>query len=177
MSRLAKKPLILPEKTTVTVEKGHVTVKGPLGELSRTFPTIISVTVTPEGVLFAPAAATREAKAMLGTVASHVRNMVAGVNQLYEKKLILEGVGYKADAKGTDLHLALGFSHPIVLSIPEGLNVKTEKGLVTMTGINKEVVGAFAAKVRSLKEPEPYKGKGFHYSDEIVRRKQGKKSA
>lgn len=177
MSRLAKKPLAVPEKTTVTVAGGKVTVKGPQGELSRAFPASIRVVVTPEGVVCEKHSESREASALWGTVASHVRNMVEGVNKPYEKKLILEGVGYKIDAKGSDLHMALGLSHPVVLPIPAGLTVKTEKGTTTITGIDKDLVGAFAAKIRALKKPEPYKGKGFRYSDEVIRRKQGKKSA
>ncbi len=178
MSRLAKKPIPLPDKTTVTVDGGLVTVKGPLGTLSRSFPPSVKVSLASDGtVICERVSESRVDIPMWGTVASHVRNMVAGVNTAYEKKLILEGVGYKMDAKGKDLHMALGFSHPVILPIPEGLTVKTEKGTLTMSGIDKEAVGAFAAKIRSLKKPEPYKGKGFHYHDEIIRRKQGKKSA
>jgi large subunit ribosomal protein L6 len=103
--------------------------------------------------------------------------MLAGVNTPYVRKLILEGVGFKSEVKGTELHLALGFSHPVVVSIPEGLTVTAEKNNVTVTGINKELVGAFTAKVRALKKPEPYKGKGFRYDDEVIRRKAGKKTA
>lgn len=103
--------------------------------------------------------------------------MLAGVNTPFVKKLILEGVGFKSDVKGTDLHLALGFSHPVVVSIPEELTVTAEKNNLTVTGINKESVGAFTAKVRALKKPEPYKGKGFRYHDEVIRRKAGKKTA
>jgi large subunit ribosomal protein L6 len=103
--------------------------------------------------------------------------MMAGVNAPYTKKLILEGVGFKSEVKGTELHLALGFSHPVVVQIPEGLTVTAEKNNITISGINKELVGAFAAKVRSLKKPEPYKGKGFRYDTEVIRRKAGKKTA
>jgi large subunit ribosomal protein L6 len=103
--------------------------------------------------------------------------MVAGVNKMFEKKLIVEGVGFKADVKGAELVMALGFSHPVNIKIPPELKVTTEKGQITITGISKDAVGAFAAKVRSYKEPEPYKGKGIRYSDEIIRRKQGKKTA
>jgi large subunit ribosomal protein L6 len=103
--------------------------------------------------------------------------MLAGVVTPYEKKLILEGVGYKSEVKGTDLALALGFSHPVKVAIPEGLTMTAEKNNLTITGIDKELVGSFAAKIRSLKKPEPYKGKGFRYADEVIKRKQGKKSA
>ncbi|HSE34785.1 MAG TPA: 50S ribosomal protein L6 [Candidatus Paceibacterota bacterium] len=177
MSRLGKKPTMIPEKTTVTVAGSTVTVKGPQGELSRTFPDLIAITINGAELTSVPKNDSREAKAMWGTIISHIRNMIAGVNTPYEKKLIVEGVGFKVDAKGTDLHLALGFSHPVIVPIPSNLAVKTEKGTVTIAGIDKEAVGAFAAKVRAYKVPEPYKGKGIRYSDEIIRRKQGKKSA
>jgi len=111
-----------------------------------------------------------------GTYASHIKNMVQGVNDGFEKKLVLDGVGFKSQVNGNKLVLALGFSHPVEVDIPEGLNVEAVKNLLTITGIDKELVGSFSAKVRALKKPEPYKGKGFHYHDEIVRRKQGKKS-
>lgn len=152
-------------------------VKGPLGELTRTFPSSVLVSVQGDVVTVARVSLSRVDVPMWGTVAAHVRNMVDGVNKGFEKKLILEGVGYKADAKGDKLNLALGFSHPVVLDIPKGISVKTEKEGITVSGIDKEAVGAFAAKMRSLKKPEPYKGKGFRYSGEVIRRKQGKKSA
>ncbi len=177
MSRLAKKPIIIPEKTEVTITGSTVKVKGPLGELSRTFPNVAAITMSDKEMNVALTSTNRDDKPMLGTIVAHIKNMIAGVNQAYEKKLLIEGVGYKADIKGADLHMALGFSHPVILPVPEGLKVATEKGSITISGINKELVGAFAAKVRSWKEPEPYKGKGIRYSDEIIRRKQGKKSA
>ena len=103
--------------------------------------------------------------------------MLHGVVTPYTKKLILEGVGFKSEVKGKELHLALGFSHPVIVAIPEGLTVTAEKNLITITGIDKEMVGEFAASTRALKKPEPYKGKGFRYGDEVIRRKQGKKVA
>ena len=106
---------------------------------------------------------------------SHISNMITGVVTPFSKKLLVEGVGFKWEVKGQDLHLSLGFSHPVVKVIPEGLTVLAEKGALTITGIDKEAVGLFANKIRSLKKPEPYKGKGIRYSDEVVRRKQGKK--
>jgi large subunit ribosomal protein L6 len=102
--------------------------------------------------------------------------MVSGVNKLFEKKLILEGIGFKSEVNQNNITLALGFSHPVVVSIPEGLQVSALKNVITISGIDKEAVGQFAARLRALKKPEPYKGKGMRYSDEIVRRKQGKKS-
>jgi large subunit ribosomal protein L6 len=177
MSRLAKKPVLIPEKTTVTFVDNVVTVKGPLGTLTRTFPKVVDVTISGAEITVALNNPHRDFKALLGTAVSHIRNMVAGVNTLYAKKLMIEGVGYKADAKGQVLTMALGFSHPVVLTAPDGVTVVTEKGSMTISGISKEAVGQFAATVRSWKEPEPYKGKGIRYSDEVIRRKQGKKTA
>ncbi|KKU78659.1 MAG: 50S ribosomal protein L6 [Parcubacteria group bacterium GW2011_GWA2_47_7] len=177
MSRLAKKPIIIPAKTTVTFLNNVVTVNGPLGTLSRAFPKVVVVTIEGSEILVTLNSVAREHKALLGTAVSHIRNMVAGVNKAYEKKLIIEGVGYKADAKGQKLNMALGYSHPVNLDAPEGVTVVTEKGSITISGINKEAVGQFAAVVRSWRVPEPYKGKGIRYSDEVIRRKQGKKTA
>lgn len=177
MSRLAKKPIIIPEKTTVTLEGNKVTVKGPLGTLTRVFPTAVEIKVEGSEANVSLVSTNRDHKPLLGTVVAHIKNMVAGVNTLFVKKLLIEGVGFKADVKGQTLNLALGFSHPVVLEAPAGLTVVTEKGSITISGIDKEVVGQFAATVRSWKVPEPYKGKGIRYSDEVVRRKQGKKTA
>jgi large subunit ribosomal protein L6 len=113
----------------------------------------------------------------VGTYASHVRNMLKGVTEGFSKKLIVEGVGYKWDVQGKTLNLALGFSHPVKVAIPEGLTVVAEKGTLTISGHDKEVIGQFAADIRALKKPEPYKGKGIRYEGEVIRRKQGKKAA
>jgi large subunit ribosomal protein L6 len=177
MSRLSKKPIVIPAKTEVTISAGAVTVKGPLGELSRAFPEVVSVVKEGSEIRVSVTNPHRNFKPLDGTIVAHIKNMITGVNKAYEKKLLIEGVGYKADAKGTDLVMALGFSHPVILPVPKGLKVVTEKGSITITGISKDDVGAFAAKVRGMKEPEPYKGKGIRYSDEVIRRKQGKKSA
>lgn len=177
MSRLAKKPIQIPEKTTVTVEGNTVKVKGPLGELSRAIPPVVVLTVNGSEATVSLKTEHRDYKAFPGTVVAHVKNMIAGVNKPFEKLLIIEGVGYKADAQGSKLTMALGYSHPVIMEIPEGLKVVTEKGKMTISGIDKEVVGQFSAVVRSHREPEPYKGKGIRYSDEIIRRKQGKKTA
>lgn len=178
MSRLAKKPIIIPAKTEVTLGDGNVVkVKGPLGELARSFPHAVKVTISGSEITIAIVGTDRTERPLAGTAVAHIKNMIAGVNKPYEKKLLIEGVGFKADAKGDKLNLALGFSHPVVVDIPAGLKVATEKGSITITGISKDVVGQFAASVRALKKPEPYKGKGIRYSDEVIRRKQGKKTA
>jgi large subunit ribosomal protein L6 len=177
MSRVGKQQLIIPANTTVDFTDGVFTVKGPLGTLSKVFTDIININIENGVITFAPKKDDPFSRALWGTYASHVKNMLLGVNTPFVKKLILEGVGFKSEVKGQDLNLALGFSHPVVVSIPNGLTVTAEKNNITVTGIDKEMVGAFTAKVRALKKPEPYKGKGFRYHDEVIRRKAGKKTA
>jgi len=180
MSRLAKRPIAIPAKTEVTTSGGSITVKGPKGTLTRPANRLLSFEVGAEGVqvaIKASKADALEAQAMVGTYASHIRNMIEGVNTGFVKKLLIEGVGYKWDVQGKNVVLALGFSHPVKVEIPEGLTVTVEKGVFSIAGADKEVVGQFAANIRKLKKPEPYKGKGIRYEGEVVRRKQGKKAA
>lgn len=176
MSRIGKKPIIVPEKTEVSISEGMIVVKGPKGELKRALHPVLEVKNDGKEVTVNPKKETLESRALWGTFASHISNMVSGVNTPFEKKLILEGIGFKSEVKGKELHLALGFSHPVVVAIPEGITVTAEKNLITISGIDKELVGSFAAQVRALKKPEPYKGKGMRYENEVIRRKQGKKS-
>jgi len=176
MSRLGKKPIPVPPNTTVAVADGRVSVKGPLGELSRAFRPAISIAVESGAVTVAPKQLTNESRALWGTYSSLIKGMIQGVNKAFQKKLIIEGIGYKADAKGSELQLALGFSHPVKVAVPKGLSVTTEKGTITVSGIDKELVGRFASELRALKKPEPYKGKGIRYEGEVIRRKQGKKA-
>jgi large subunit ribosomal protein L6 len=177
MSRIGKQQLVIPANTEVTYTDGLLRVKGPLGTLEKTLPEYVTITIVDGMVTFAQKGDDPFARAIWGTHASHTKNMIEGVNKPYTKKLILEGVGFKSEVKGTDLHLALGFSHPVVVAIPAGLTVTAEKNNITITGIDKELVGQFSAKVRALKKPEPYKGKGFRYDNEVIRRKAGKKTA
>ena len=178
MSRIAKQPIPIPAGTEVTLADGMLTVKGPKGTLTRLVKTDVVILVEGGFVTLMPKDDTSIfSRALWGTYASHVKNMLAGVNTPYAKKLILEGVGFKSEVKGKDLVLALGFSHGVTVPIPEGLTVTAEKNNIVMTGIDKEMVGQFAAKVRAMKKPEPYKGKGFRYEGEVIRRKQGKKAA
>ena len=177
MSRIGKRIIEIPAKTEVSLSGNIVTVKGPLGELSRAIRTdAIEVKIEGNEINLVPKNDSIETNALWGTYRSHLKNMIAGVNQEYVTKLIIEGVGYKADLQGTTLVMNLGFSHQVKLELPKGISVKIEKGEVTISGIDKEVVGQFSAVVRSKKKPEPYKGKGIRYSDEVVRRKEGKKS-
>ncbi len=177
MSRIGKQQLEIPQGTTVDFKDGVFTVKGPLGTLAKNFTDTVTITVENNVISFAPKAQDPFSRALWGTYASHVKNMLQGVTTPYVKKLILEGVGYKSEVKGTELHLALGFSHPVVVQIPQGLTVTAEKNNITISGIDKELVGQFSAKVRAMKKPEPYKGKGFRYEGEVIRRKAGKKTA
>ncbi len=176
MSRLAKKPIAIPAKSEVSCSGGVLTIKGPLGTLQKVIKDDVSITVDNGNVVLGLVNDSIRGRALWGTYASHIRNMLAGVNKAYEKKLIVEGIGYKADVKGKDLVLAVGFSHPVVLPIPEGLKVTVEKTTITISGIDCEIVGQFSAVVRATKKPEPYLGKGIRFSDEVIRRKQGKKA-
>ncbi len=178
MSRIGKQTVEIPQGTTVTVEDGVYTVKGPKGELKKSFREEVVITIDGNNITFAPKDVKNKlSKALWGTYSSILQNMITGVNAPYEKKLILEGVGFKVDMEGANrLKFAIGFSHDVFVDIPETLSVTAEKNIITVSGIDKEEVGRFTANVRALKKPEPYKGKGIRYSDEVVRRKQGKKS-
>jgi large subunit ribosomal protein L6 len=176
MSRLAKNPIVIPPKTEVSVSEGEVRVKGPKGTLAKDFDRAVKVEIGSEGVMVSAASTDSATKALTGTWASHIRNMIEGVNAGFTKKLLVEGVGFKWDVQGKTLNLSLGFSHPVKMPIPEGLVVAADKGVLTISGFDKELVGQFAANVRALKKPEPYKGKGIRYEGEVVRRKQGKKA-
>lgn len=176
MSRLGKKGIEIPEKTEASFNAGVFSVKGPKGSLERDFRSDITITLEGNHVSLSVAKENKQTRSLWGTYASHIKNMVKGVNEGFEKKLILEGVGYKAQVNGNKLVMSLGFSHPVEVEIPEGLTVKAEKNTVAISGIDKELVGSWSAKIRALKKPEPYKGKGFRYHDEVIRRKQGKKS-
>lgn len=176
MSKIGKNAIVIPDKTTVTVSGSSVAVKGPLGELTKKHNPLVTVAVDGNTVKVAPTSASKLSRALWGTWASHIQNMISGVNAKYEKKLELQGVGYKVELQGKTLKFSIGFSHPIMLDIPHGLEVSVEKNLITVTGIDKELVGQFSANVRALKKPEPYKGKGIRYAGEYVRQKQGKKA-
>ena len=176
MSRLGKKEIVIPKGVTVTQDNGIISVAGPKGTLTKIFRDDITVTIAGDLITLNIKRNDKFSKALWGTYASHLANMIKGVETPYVKKLILEGVGFKSEVKGKELHFALGFSHPVVVAIPEGLTATAEKNNITITGIDKELVGSFTASVRALKKPEPYKGKGMRYEDEVIRRKQGKKT-
>lgn len=176
MSRLAKKPIVVPAKIEVNASGTAVSVKGAKGTLSKSIHSFISIEVTPEGVVITPNNNTKLAKALTGTYAAHVRSMMKGVETPFKRGLILEGVGYRVEVKGKEMVFTVGFSHQVKLAIPEGITATAEKNAITIEGIDKEQVGQFAANVRAVKPPEPYLGKGIRYSDEVIRRKQGKKA-
>ena len=170
-------PVAVPKGAEVTLSAEWITVKGPLGTLKQALNGMVKVENVDGHLKFDVANDSREANAMSGTLRALTNNMVNGVTKGFEKKLNLVGVGYKAQAQGDKLNLSLGFSHPVVMQIRDGVNVVAEKSSLTISGIDIEAVTLFANKVRQLKKPEPYKGKGIRYSNEVVRRKQGKKSA
>jgi len=177
MSRIGKQKIKIPAGTEVNIDGTTVTVKGKLGELTRTFKDVVKIEKDDEGVSVTPTVENKFANAMWGTVASHIKNMIAGVNEKFTKTLIIEGVGYRASVAGKKLNLKVGFSHDVDLTIPEGIEVEVEKSNIKISGIDKEKVGLFASKVRLVKKPEPYKGKGIRYADETIIRKEGKKAA
>jgi large subunit ribosomal protein L6 len=177
MSRIGKQEILIPKGVTVTKDGGVVTVSGPKGKISKIFRDDITITISAENIVLNIKRNDKFSKALWGTYASHLKNMIKGVETPYQKKLILEGVGFKSEVKGKEFNFALGFSHPVIVPIPEGITATSEKNNITITGIDKELVGSFTAMIRALKKPEPYKGKGMRYENEVIRRKQGKKTA
>lgn len=177
MSRIAKNPVVIPEKVEVSVDAGSINVSGPLGKLSQPITDAVKFDRDGETLTFSAANDGAHARAMAGTMRSLVANMVHGVSAGFIRKLTLVGVGYKAQAQGQMLNLELGYSHPINHKMPEGITVKTPSPTeVEITGADKQVVGQVAAQIRGYREPEPYKGKGVRYSDEVVQMKESKKA-
>ena len=177
MSRIGKQEIQIPKGVKVTKSGNVLTVVGSKGTVSKIFRDDITITITETLVTLKAKRNDKFSKSLWGTYASHIKNMINGVENFYQKKLILEGVGFKSEVKGKEFVFALGFSHPVIAKIPEGITATAEKNNITITGIDKELVGSFAASIRALKKPEPYKGKGMRYEGEVIRRKQGKKTA
>jgi large subunit ribosomal protein L6 len=177
MSRTGKKPIAIPEKTEITISGSVLTVKGPNGTLTRTIPDVLEAKVADKQIMVSLKSETPESAVLWGTVTSHINNMVEGVNTPFVKKLLVEGVGYKWEVKGDKLALSLGFSHPIEVKIPAIVKVAIEKGVLVVSSIDKDALGQFVAYVRSFRKPEPFKGKGIRYEGEVIRRKEGKKTA
>ena len=175
MSRIGKEPILIPAGVTVEVSGQTATVKGAKGESAYTAPACIAVQVEDNAVVVSRTDKSKHGAAMFGTVRSTINNMVIGVDKGYKKELLIEGVGYKAQMKGMEIILSLGFSHDITYRIPEGIKVEVQNGTtVTIEGIDKQQVGQVAARIRDYSPAEPYKGKGVRYSDEKIRRKEGK---
>ena len=176
MSRIASNPIVLPEKVDVTIGAAEVVVKGPLGTLKLAIASGVQVKRDGNKVVFAATNDTKEANALSGTLRATVANMVQGVRQGFEKRLALVGVGYRAQAQGNKLNLSLGFSHPIVHLLPEGVKAETPTQTeIVIKGVDRQRVGQVAAEIRAYKPPEPYKGKGVRYAGEIVVLKETKK--
>jgi large subunit ribosomal protein L6 len=175
MSRIGKRPITIPNKVTVDIQGRHITVKGPKGTLARELPGLISVEQNGEILQVVPDNNSRIARQRHGLSRTLVANMVEGVDRGFEKRLQIQGVGYRAQAQGKKLTLNVGYSKPVEMDMPDGIQVAVDKNTeITVSGIDKEVVGNVAAKIRAVRPPEPYKGKGIRYLGEVVRRKAGK---
>ncbi len=175
MSRLGKIPVTIPAGVEVTLADGVLTMKGAKGTLSRVMKDDVKIEIN-DGVITLTPGKTDLAKALWGTYAAHVRNMITGVSEGFTRVLDIEGVGYRAEVKGNDLVLSVGYSHPVPLAIPAGITASVEKSAITLSGSDKDALGQFAANVRKVRAPEPYKGKGIRYRGEFIIRKQGKKA-
>ncbi|MBU4299306.1 50S ribosomal protein L6 [Patescibacteria group bacterium] len=177
MSRVGKKPILIPENVEVKIENQTVKIKGPKGELSRQIRPEIRVGVKENKIFVVPYKESKKTKAFWGLTRGLIFNMVKGVKEEYEKKLEIEGLGYKASLEGKDLVLFVGFTNPVKIMAPEGIKFSVEKNVIVVSGYDKELVGQLAAKIRKTRPPEPYKGKGIRYFGEVIRRKEGKKAA
>ncbi len=176
MSRVANNPVSLPSGVTVTANGQQVTIKGSKGALEHRIHDLVSMQQEGTELKFSANDASKEANALAGTTRALLNNMVVGVSQGFERKLVLVGVGYRAQAQGKVLNLNLGFSHPVNFEAPEGVSIETPSQTeVVVKGIDKQVVGQVAAKIRAYRPPEPYKGKGVKYDDEVIVRKEAKK--
>lgn len=175
MSRIGNKTITVPENVTVTRNENEVTVKGPKGELTRSFSPVITMTVDGNDISFSRPNDLKENRAMHGTMRANLNNMIVGVTVGFEKALELIGVGYRAQLQGNKLVMNVGYSHPVEFDIEEGITVEVPANTrVIIKGSNKERVGELAANIRAIRPPEPYKGKGIRYVGEVVRRKEGK---
>jgi large subunit ribosomal protein L6 len=175
MSRIGKKPVVLPDSVTPTLNGQHIEVKGPKGSLNWTVPEGVKVSVDGNTITLERQSEEPSVKALHGTSRAQIQNLVTGVSEGFKKELRMVGVGYRAAVQGSTMVINAGYSNPVELSIPKGLALEVEKNVnITVSGIDKQSVGEFAAKIRSVRKPEPYLGKGIRYVDEYVRRKEGK---
>ncbi|MEM7226600.1 MAG: 50S ribosomal protein L6 [Pseudomonadota bacterium] len=176
MSRVGKNPVEVPSGVEVAINDRVITAKGKLGELSYEFTDLVSASLDDGKVTVEPANESKQARALWGTTRARIQNLVTGVSQGFTKNLEITGVGYRAAVQGQVLNLQVGYSHEVNHPIPEGIEIKCEKPTsIAITGADKQRVGQTAAEIRAYRPPEPYKGKGIRYSDEIIRRKEGKK--
>ncbi|MBI2003453.1 MAG: 50S ribosomal protein L6 [Parcubacteria group bacterium] len=183
MSRIGKQPIEIPEGVEVKISGGFISVKGPKGEVSRKIHDLVSVKEKDGLVVVEPKNDSKEARALWGTFRSLISNMVKGTKDGFEKILVYEGIGFKSEVKddssvesGKILELNVGFTHPVRVPAPKGIDFKAEKNQIRVSGADKELVGQTAANIRKVKPPEPYKGKGIRYKDEVILRKAGKKA-
>jgi len=177
MSRLAKKSITPPAGVSIKKEGNFWVFKGPKGELKKSFSDYVNIEERDGAFLISlKNDSIKDVYAILGTTAALFKNCIAGVQNGFEKKLEIEGVGYRAQIDGKDLILSLGFSHPVKIPAPDGITFKVEKNIIIINGVDKEKTGLVAAQIRAEKKPEPYKGKGIHYLGEVIRRKAGKKA-
>ena len=176
MSRVGKKPILIPEGVEVKIEGQRVIIKGPKGELQREIRPEIKVEIEDKKILVLPQIETKKTKALWGLTRALLANMVEGVTEGFEKKLEIKGIGFRASLEGEDLELYVGFTHSIRIKAREGIKFSVEKNIITVSGADLEKVSQIAAKIRKVKPPEPYKGKGIRYLGEIVKRKVGKKA-
>lgn len=177
MSRIGKKTIIIPEKVEVKLEHGLVVVKGPKGELKQKIHPLVHVEVKDKEInVKIKNDKDKLQKSLWGTTRQLVSNMILGVTQGFQKQLEINGIGYRAEIKANELILNIGYSHSVNFKIPENIEIKVEKNLITVSGIDKQLVGETAAQIRKVRKPEPYKGKGIKYVDEVIRRKAGKQA-
>ena len=177
MSRLGRKPIPIAKGVNVTIGADTVAVKGPKGELKRSIPEGVKVKLEDGNVVVTRDSDSRDHRARHGLMRALLANMVKGVTDGFERKLEINGVGYRAEVTGQKLTMALGYSHPVIYDLPKGIGAKVDKNIVILTGSDREMLGETAAKVRSFRPPEPYKGKGVKYIEETIRRKVGKTGA
>jgi large subunit ribosomal protein L6 len=178
MSRVGKTIRKIPSGVTVEIKNGKLEVNGPKGSLSLTLHPRVTVSKNDDSLVTSVVSETsKKDRSLWGTFSSLVENLLEGVTNGFKKELEINGVGYKAAMKGADLQLEVGYSHPIIYKAPKGIILKVEKNVITVEGIDKQLVGETAAQIRKIKKPEPYKGKGIKYMDEVVRRKAGKTAA
>lgn len=175
MSRIGKQLITIPSGVTVTFADQCIIVKSPKGELKRKYPASVTMKIVDNSVSVSVSnPEEKTGRSLWGTWGAHVKNMVKGVTEGFKKQLEINGVGYRAAMQGKDLKLEVGYSHPVIFAIPTGVTAVVEKNLITLTGIDKEQLGNIAAELRAIRRPEPYKGKGIKYIEEVIRRKAGK---